>query len=122
MPRKKKAETAEVKTEVIAEAVKAPVVEAPAEKPAKKVVEKKPVEKKAAEKKAAAKPKAEIKQTVKVQFGGVEFDIADIQKAVEADVKSKFKGKVKTLEVYVKPEDKAAYYVVNSDFSDKVEL
>lgn len=97
MPRKK-ADAAEVKTEVGTEAVK------------------KPVEKK------AAKPEAEPKQTVKIQFGGAEFDLADIRKAVEADIKSKFKGKVKTVEVYIKPEDKAAYYVVNSDFSDKVEL
>ena len=62
------------------------------------------------------------KETVKVQLGGEEFDFANIKKAVEADYKSKFKGKVKTIEIYIKPEDKAAYYVINGDFSDKVEL
>ena len=32
------------------------------------------------------------------------------------------RGKVKTIEFYIKPEDKAVYYVINGDFSDKIEL
>ena len=139
MPRKKKTETApvaEVKAEVVTEAVKETVAEAPAEKPAKKPAAKKAPAKKtatkaktpanAAEKKTPAKSKtaksSDPKETVKVQFGGEEFDFANIKKAVEADYKSKFKGKVKTIEIYIKLEDKAAYYVINGDFSDKVEL
>ncbi|MCR5021803.1 DUF6465 family protein [Ruminococcus sp.] len=27
-----------------------------------------------------------------------------------------------TIEFYIKPEDKAVYYVINGDFSDKIEL
>ena len=145
MPRKKKTETApvaEVKAEVVTEAVKETAAEAPAEKPAKKPAAKKaPAKKtatkakipaKAAEKKTTAKTttKAAAKttratapvETVKVQFGGDEYDFAEIKKAVEADYKSKFKGKVKTIEFYIKPEDKAVYYVINGDFSDKIEL
>lgn len=143
MPRKKKTETspvAEVKAEVMTEAVKETVAEAPAEKPSRKPAAKKsPAKKtatktpaKAAEKKTTAKTttKAAAKttratapvETVKVQFGGDEYDFAEIKKAVEADYKSKFKGKVKTIEFYIKPEDKAVYYVINGDFSDKIEL
>ena len=143
MPRKKKTETApvaEVKAEVVTEAVKETAQEAPAEKPAKKPAAKKaPAKKtatktpaKAAEKKTTAKTatKAAAKttrttapvETVKVQFGGDEYDFAEIKKAVEADYMSKFKGKVKTIEFYIKPEDKAVYYVINGDFSDKIEL
>ena len=143
MPRKKKTETApvaEVKAEVVTEAVKETVAEAPAEKPAKKPAAKKaPTKKtatktpaKAAEKKTTAKTTTKTAakttrttapvETVKVQFGGDEYDFAEIKKAVEADYKSKFKGKVKTIEFYIKPEDKAVYYVINSDFSDKIEL
>ena len=143
MPRKKKTETApvaEVKAEVVTEAVKETAQEAPAEKPAKKPAAKKaPAKKtatktpaKAAEKKTTAKTttKSAAKttratapvETVKVQFGGDEYDFAEIKKAVEADYKSKFKGKVKTIEFYIKPEDKAVYYVINGDFSDKIEL
>ena len=143
MPRKKKTETApvaEVKAEVVTEAVKETVAEAPAEKPAKKLATKKaPAKKtatktpaKAAEKKTTAKTTTKTAakttrttapvETVKVQFGGDEYDFAEIKKAVEADYKSKFKGKVKTIEFYIKPEDKAVYYVINGDFSDKIEL
>lgn len=143
MPRKKKTETApvaEVKAEVVTEAVKETVSEAPAEKPAKRTAAKKaPTKKtaakapaKAAEKKATAKTTTKTAakttratapvETVKVQFGGNEYDFAEIKKAVEADYKSKFKGKVKTIEFYIKPEDKAVYYVINGDFSDKIEL
>lgn len=137
MPRKKKTETApvaEVKAEVVTEAVKETVAEAPAEKPVKKPAAKKaPAKKtatkaktpaKAAEKKTTAKTTRATApvETVKVQFGGDEYDFAEIKKAVEADYKSKFKGKVKTIEFYIKPEDKAVYYVINGDFSDKIEL
>lgn len=135
MPRKKKTETApvaEVKAEVMTEAVKETVAEAPAEKPSKKPAAKKsPAKKtatktpaKAAEKQTTAKTTRATApvETVKVQFGGDEYDFAEIKKAVEADYKSKFKGKVKTIEFYIKPEDKAVYYVINGDFSDKIEL
>lgn len=136
MPRKKKTETApvaEVKAEVVTEAVKETAQEAPAEKLAKKPVAKKapPAKKtatktpaKAAEKKTTAKTTRATApvETVKVQFGGDEYDFSEIKKAVEADYKSKFKGKVKTIEFYIKPEDKAVYYVLNGDFSDKIEL
>ena len=145
MPRKKKTETApvaEVKAEVVTEAVKETAAEAPAEKPSKKPAAKKaPTKKtatkaktpaKAAEKKTTTKTATKTAakttratapvETVKVQFGGDEYDFAEIKKAVEADYKSKFKGKVKTIEFYIKPEDKAVYYVINGDFSDKIEL
>ena len=139
MPRKKKTETApvaEVKAEVVTEAVKETVAEAPVEKPAKKPAAKKaPAKKtatKAAEKKTTAKTTTKTAakttratapvETVKVQFGGDEYDFTEIKKAVEADYKSKFKDKVKTIEFYIKPEDKAVYYVINGDFSDKIEL
>ena len=140
MPRKKKIEVSpavtEVKAEVVTEVVKETVAEAPAEKTAKKpAVKKAPAKKtatktpaKAAEKKTTAKTTKKTTrataptETVKIQFGGDEYDFAEIKKAVEADYKSKFKGKVKTIEFYIKPEDKAVYYVINGDFSDKIEL
>ena len=142
MPRKKKTEVAptvtEVKAEVVTEAVKETVAGAPAEKTAKKpAVKKAPAKKtatkaktsaKAAEKKTTAKATTKVTrtttpaETVKVQFGGDEYDFAEIKKAVETDYKNKFKGKVRTIEFYIKPEDKAVYYVINSDFSDKIGL
>ena len=89
MPRKKKTETApvaKVKADAQTEAVKKTVAEAPAEKPVKKPVAKKaPAKKtatkaktpaKAAEKKTTAKTTRATApvETVKVQFGGDEYD------------------------------------------------
>ena len=122
MPRRKKTETApvaEVTAAVAAETVTEVAAEAPAEKLAKKPAAKKAA---AAKKPAAKTAKAAPKETVKIQFGADEYDFAEIKKAVEADYKSKVKGRIKTVEIYIKPEDKAVYYVINSDFSDKIEL
>lgn len=125
MPRKKKTETAPV-AEVKAEVVTETVAEAPAKKPAAK---KTPAKKTATKTKPATKNTAKTtraatvpKETIKVQYGADEYDFAEIRKAVEADYKGKVKGKIKTVEIYIKPEDKAVYYVINSDFSDKIEL
>ena len=125
MPRKEKTETApdaEVKVEVVTETV----AEAPAKKPAAK---KTPAKKTATKAKSATKTTAKLtrtatvpKETIKVQYGADEYDFAEIRKAVEANYKGKVKGKIKTVEIYIKPEDKAVYYVINSDFSDKIEL
>ena len=122
MPRRKKTETApvaEVTAAVAAETVSDAAAEAPAEKPVKKPAAKKAA---AAKKPAAKTAKAAPKETIKIQFGADEYDFAEIKKAVEADYKSKVKGRIKNVEIYIKPEDKAVYYVVNGDFSDKIDL
>ena len=131
MPRKKKTETApvvEVKADAVTEPVTETVADAPAEKPAKKPAGRKAAAKKPAAK-TAAKPATKTtraaaapKETVKIQFGEDEYDYAEIRKAVEADYKGKVKGRIKSVEIYIKPEDKAVYYVVNGDFSDKIDL
>ena len=139
MPRKKKTETVpvtETKVSTVAEAAVETVKETAetAEKPARKKIH-------AAKKTAAAKTEKPVKapakktvekaktvkatskkETVKIQFGGEEFDLSDIKSVVEADYKSKFSGRVKTVEIYFKLEEKAVYYVVNSDIFGKVEL
>ncbi len=122
MPGRKKTEiapAAEIIAAVAAETVTEAAAEAPAEKPVKKPAAKKAA---AAKKPAAKTAKAAPKETVKIQFGADEYDFAEIKKAVEADYKSKVKGRIKTVEIYIKPEDKAVYYVVNGDFSDKIDL
>ena len=136
MPRKKKTVTTSV-AETVNETVKAPVKENVAEVAAP--VDEKPAAKRTpAKKSSAGKAKtttsstektaktattaAAPKEIIKLQLGSDEYDISEIKKAVEADYKGKFNGKIKTVDIYVKPEDKAAYYVINSDFSDKIDL
>lgn len=106
MPAKKKTETAPVAAiKKEAAAVVKTETSAPAE----------------AAKKTPAK-KTEPKVTVKVQFAGNEYDIDQITKDVAKAYKGSVKGEVKSVEIYIKPEDGAVYYVVDSENTGKVEL
>jgi len=71
---------------------------------------------KAAAPKAAALPK---NTKVEVQFMGAEYDVEAItRKALEA-YKASNKGAVRSFEVYIKPEEGKAYYVVNGKGADE---
>ena len=134
----KTAETVKtVKTETEAPAVKAEVKETVKEAPKAEVkteavkaeapkAEKK-AEVKAEPKKRGPKPKAEKKEAVQnvyVQFAGKEILTADLV----AQVTEKWvalghrASSIKELNLYVKPEDSAAYYVINGKESGKIEL
>lgn len=126
-----------VKTETAAPAVKAGVKETVKEAPKAEVkteavkaeapkAEKK-AEVKAEPKKRGPKPKAEKKEAVQnvyVQFAGKEILTADLA----AQVTEKWvalghrASSIKELNLYVKPEDNAAYYVINGKESGKIEL
>ena len=84
-----------------------------AEKPASKP-RKAPARKTPAAKKAAA-PQV----TLTLQYMGKELS----QEAMVAAVKAQWTGEeIQTLELYVKPEDQAVYYVVNGAGTGKVDL
>lgn len=72
--------------------------------------------------KTSTKSKTAPSDAIKVQFGVDEYDVESIKKAVEADFRSKYTGHYKNVQIYIKPEEKTAYYVVNSKFSDKIAL
>ncbi|MBR2796241.1 MAG: hypothetical protein IKF98_12005 [Clostridia bacterium] len=67
---------------------------------------------------------AKINQRMTLQFNGRDFDLG----AVEANVKKNWKesgrklSEIADLDIYVKPEEATAYYVVNKEFEGKVEL
>lgn len=126
---------AATKTEVKAEeAAKAAVDKKEAEtvvKAAKEVKEEKAVKKAAAKKttakKTTARKTAEAKEAVTshvvIQTSYSEI-IADdvIRKALEAYEAEGNKTKVKNINVYIKPEENAAYYVVNDTVAGKVDI
>ena len=91
-----------------------------------KTTEKKTV-KKAAAKKTAAKTtkKAELKTEFFLQFSGKEYTEKEILKKVKdvwtKDLKNKV-GDMKDVKIYLKPEESAAYYVVNGDTTGKIDL
>lgn len=71
--------------------------------------------KKVAEKKAAAPKEAEIR--LKVQYLGKEVSQEDMVAAVKEQLGD---ISVKTMELYVKPEDQAVYYVVNGELTGRI--
>lgn len=85
---------------------------------------KKTAEKKTAKKTAAKKTTAKktIDSKVYIQFFGKQVTASDVLASCEADYKSNNKTAIKNIEVYVKPEDDVAYYVVNGDVQGKVSL
>ena len=106
----KAAETKAVKAEAKAEAPKA-------EEPKKETAKKTPA------KRTTAK---DIKTSVVVQFAGKEVAEKDLIAAVKKAYTKKGNkvGDIKTIEIYVKPEESAAYYVINGVGADdyKIEL
>lgn len=100
--------------------------EVKAEKKATQKAEKKSVAKKPATKKSTAKATttktAVKKEVVAVQFAGNEYDVEAIVEAAKADFKANNKGCLRSIKVYIKPEDNTAYYVVNSKVEGKVSL
>ena len=118
-PVAKVAEVKEVKAvpvkaeEVKVEEVKVEEVKAEAKKaPAKKVA----AEKKAPAKKAAVK----VQESVNFQFSGKSYTDADLLKICRDVWKYDLNGKeedLKTVELYVKPEENTTYYVINGSIT-----
>ena len=109
--------------EVKEEVVEAPVVE---EKEVKKAPAKKATTKKATtEKKAPAKKAvAKVETSITLEFG----EYAAVMANVENNVKAQFvadgnkEADIKTLNIYLKPFENSAYYVINGDITGRVDL
>lgn len=109
-----------VKAPVAATAKKAPVKKAAAEKKApaaKKATAKKAPAKKAPAKRTAAKKEA-VKAIVNLQFSGKSYTEEDLIKIAKDVWKYDLGNKsadFKSVELYVKPEESRAYYVINGE-------
>lgn len=74
--------------------------------------------------KTAAK-KAVVKETVYLQYMGKEINKEDIMKSVKEVWTKELKNKVgdmKSVTLYLKPEENKAYYVINGDVTGSVEM
>ncbi|MBO5208693.1 MAG: hypothetical protein J6B68_05040 [Lachnospiraceae bacterium] len=129
----KKEEVKKVETPVVKETAKVvEAVEVKKEEPkkeavkkpaAKKTATKKATEKKAPAKKEAAEKKAapaakKVKEVVHVQFSGKSYTTEDLVQSAKDVWKYDLNQKpadFKTVELYVKPEENLAYYVINGD-------
>lgn len=116
-----KTETTVPKAEEVKAEVKAEVKEEAKKAPAKKEPAKKAPAKKATPVKAA---KAEIKTALYVQFAGNEVTEADIIDKVKAAyvAEGHKESAIKEINLYVKPEEYAVYYVINDKAIGKINL
>lgn len=132
MQKKDEVKEKEVKVEETKAAVKADVAEEKKETAAKKTTAAKTAKtaepKETAKKKVGRPPKkADEKSTVQtvLEFQGKAIDLAKIEERVKAQfvADGHRAGNIKTLSIYVKPEDYKAYYVINDGkFSGDVDL
>ena len=84
----------------------------------------------AAEKEAAALLRAEakakadsLKPAYILQYQGEDIDLDTVAEAAKAAFRAEKKRTLVTdLKLYIKPEEHAAYYVINDSFSGKLEL
>lgn len=91
----------------------------------KETVKKETAAKKAPARRTAAKKAEDVKATVTIQFAGKEVVAKNILEEAKKAFAAANKGvEIKTIDIYVKPEENAAYYVVNGVGSDdyKIEL
>lgn len=115
-----KAADAEKEAAVVAEAPKTEAKKSAAKKTTTKAAAKKTEAKKTTAKKTTTTRgrKAEVKEVVHVQFEGKSYTTEDLVKSAKDVWKYDLKQKVsdfKSVEIYVKPEESLAYYVINGD-------
>ncbi len=126
MAEKKVAEVKEVKPAEVKAAVKAEVEKAAEVKETVKATVK-TAEKKTAQKKTTRKTatKKEASSTeVFVEFYGQQSSVESVEERVKAAfvAEGHKAGTIKSLKIYLKPEEQAAYYVINDKFAGRVDL
>uniref|UniRef100_UPI0006D28AAF DUF6465 family protein n=1 Tax=Clostridium sp. NkU-1 TaxID=1095009 RepID=UPI0006D28AAF len=106
------------KTAAIAKAAAAPVQEEKAAANGRKA----PVKKTSAPKKTAVKKKRSG-SILFLEYSGKQIAAGEVLEAVKKDYLSKHEdAAVKTLEIYIKPEEDIAYYAVDGEGSDQYKI
>ena len=73
--------------------------------------------------KAVKKAKKDVVKTAVVQYQGLEFTVEECLKKAEAGFKKDYKGKtLEEINIYIKPEERKVYYVVNGVCVGSVDL
>lgn len=110
-PRKNSNETAPVKAEEVLKATE-------------EIVDNAKEVKKTAAKTRKTTTKKEIKTDVVLQYGEKEVNTKDMVAAIKKEwTKAKHKvSDIKSMELYIKPEEYAVYYVINGDTTGKIWL
>ena len=107
---KRTVESMSVKKPVVPAAAEAPAAEAkPARKTAKSAVKRRSPQ----TEKTAHKGRPPLSPEIYVEFAGKQYNITDLVDRAKADYRLTHKVGVQSCKIYVKPEEEAAYYVVN---------
>ena len=95
----------------------AKAAEAKTTETAKKAPAKKTTARKTPAKRTTTKKAAEVTEEVYLQYAGIEFSSSDLTAIVKEILKEMGKkaADLKDIKVYVKPEENAAYYVINNE-------
>jgi len=72
----------------------------------------------------AKKEKKPADKTVYLQYAGKEVSLDAVETAIHENYDSVKKGKdqPEDIKIYLKPEDRKAYYVINCDYAGEVDL
>ena len=72
----------------------------------------------------AKKEKKTAEKAIYLQFAGKEVSINEVEAAIMENYDSVKKGEdfPEDIKIYLKPEDRKAYYVINCDFAGEVDL
>ncbi len=70
------------------------------------------------------KKEKEIVKAVYLQYDGQEISLEEIERLVKENYDSVKNGTddPKDIRIYLKPEDRKAYYVINNDFAGEIDL
>lgn len=98
-------------------AAAAPAVEAPAAE----AKETKEIKTRKSAKASARRGRPPLAPELYVEFSGKQYNVTDIIDRAKADYRATHKVGVQSCKVYIKPEEGAAYYVINK-VSGKLEL
>ena len=102
-------------------AAAAPAVEAPAAEAKESTAETKESKTRKSAKAPARRGRPPLAPELYVEFSGKQYNVTDIIDRATADYRATHKVGVQSCKVYVKPEEDAAYYVINK-VSGKLEL
>lgn len=91
------------------------------ETPAAEAAEAKETKTRKAAKAPARRGRPPLAPELYVEFGGKQYNVTDVIERAKADYRTTHKVGVQSCKVYVKPEEGAAYYVINK-VSGKLEL
>ena len=87
--------------------------------------EKKTATRKTTVRKAAATKKSAVKETIYLQYLGKEINKDDVVKSVKEVWTKQLKNKagdLKSIDLYLKPEENAVYYVINGEVTGSLDI